>query len=805
VPFAGATKFYYKTRFSHPISKEPVFLYLGYVKGPYRIFLDGKVASSGHANYNQVSLNLDRIPQTMEQVELIVEVGASTNLNAGIVHNSDIGLTSEDGVRDIVQRGLRFITLQGALIFLTRTLLLLMAVLFFIHNSRRSELVLLAATVLLSSITPLKSALILLYDLPSYFVNNIYFLAIISSKVLMALFVLAFFRVKLSIILSLGLLITVGHIPFLWKLGTSSDPQNLLSTFSLWSRLPYAILTVLELAFALTGACFVRSHFNIPLRNKLSTVLVLSLLVSPSVEILSHIEAISGPTGSIQLRELTNLAQLILIAFVPFAEMVYSDKQKEVLELQVQALVEKILSTTARDFGSYVQWVLDEARLFFGARRGSIALRDGPKLSFAFVSGETPPEIVGTAVNEHSVAQTIADAAEAMAIPNAKHHLSLNNKVRRKGYSNLSFLSAPLAFQGETYGMIFISEPENHRGWFNHLESPQIKIFANKIASEIYKEKQAEELRAKNRELEQTIAEADRSLRVLSTTVDDHFHEEDEDTSGHNGAVVTFSEGILRAVLELGLKDKIEIGTFEKDIELNSLSFRQRLKRIAMMHDIGKREVPAAILCKKDRLIYPDETQAMQGHALASYYILQGRKFEVRFNRAIELEKVQRERFGKTEHCRINYLDTEGKRRLQRLEPNYEKLTTQYPDEYDGIVAASHQEHWNGEGYPFALQGPQIPVIGRIMCLADSMAVMKLREVYEPPKSWEWVFFELERCAGTQFDPILVRAAQHYWLSRMPTAAKLNVQLAVQKGLAGKAAQDSGIFEKHSRNSRSAA
>jgi diguanylate cyclase (GGDEF)-like protein len=79
-------------------------------------------------------------------------------------------------------------------------------------------------------------------------------------------------------------------------------------------------------------------------------------------------------------------------------------------------------------------------------------------------------------------------------------------------------------------------------------------------------------------------------------------------------------------------------------------------------------------------------------------------------------------------------------------------------------VRASH-ERWDGHGYPDGLAGAQIPLIARIVAVADAYAAMTSADrPYRAPVSPQEAEAELARCAGSQFDPQVVgalRAALH--------------------------------------------
>jgi diguanylate cyclase (GGDEF)-like protein len=73
------------------------------------------------------------------------------------------------------------------------------------------------------------------------------------------------------------------------------------------------------------------------------------------------------------------------------------------------------------------------------------------------------------------------------------------------------------------------------------------------------------------------------------------------------------------------------------------------------------------------------------------------------------------------------------------------------------LVRHSH-ERWDGAGYPDALSGADIPLGARIVAIADAFNAMTSPRPYSSPRTPEQALEELERCAGTQFDPAAVEA-----------------------------------------------
>ncbi len=81
------------------------------------------------------------------------------------------------------------------------------------------------------------------------------------------------------------------------------------------------------------------------------------------------------------------------------------------------------------------------------------------------------------------------------------------------------------------------------------------------------------------------------------------------------------------------------------------------------------------------------------------------------------------------------------------------KNFTSIPDIRDGILY--HHERYDGKGYPTGRKGEDIPLIARIICVADSYDAMNSSRVYRQKLSSEIIVQELESNRGTQFDPKL--------------------------------------------------
>ncbi len=129
------------------------------------------------------------------------------------------------------------------------------------------------------------------------------------------------------------------------------------------------------------------------------------------------------------------------------------------------------------------------------------------------------------------------------------------------------------------------------------------------------------------------------------------------------------------------------------------------LKLAAILHDIGKIGIRDNVLLKNDRLDY-DEFKIIAMHTVYGAEILN--------------------------HIR------------------------QIKDIVPGVKY--HHEKYDGSGYPDGLQGNDIPVIARIIAVADTFDAMTTDRPYRKGLSFDEAFEELKKMAGTQFDPNVVNA-----------------------------------------------
>jgi putative nucleotidyltransferase with HDIG domain len=72
-------------------------------------------------------------------------------------------------------------------------------------------------------------------------------------------------------------------------------------------------------------------------------------------------------------------------------------------------------------------------------------------------------------------------------------------------------------------------------------------------------------------------------------------------------------------------------------------------------------------------------------------------------------------------------------------------------------IVRHHHERWDGDGYPAGLKGEEIPLLARVLTVADAFEAMTSDRPYRSARSLEEGLAELARCSGSQFDPRVVQ------------------------------------------------
>jgi putative nucleotidyltransferase with HDIG domain len=192
-------------------------------------------------------------------------------------------------------------------------------------------------------------------------------------------------------------------------------------------------------------------------------------------------------------------------------------------------------------------------------------------------------------------------------------------------------------------------------------------------------------------------------LRAANAALDTANQELIETLAAVIDARDVFTYGHSTQVTSYALAIAKEMGLPEEE--------REVIRKAGLLHDIGKVGISERILAKKDT-ITQDERHILEQHPLLGEEIL-GRVKDMK-----ELAEI----------------------------------------------VGSHHERYDGRGYPYGRTGEEIPLAGRILGVADALDAMLSDRPYRPAMNLLQALVEIQRNAGTQFDPhvveVLLRVAE---------------------------------------------
>jgi putative two-component system response regulator len=222
----------------------------------------------------------------------------------------------------------------------------------------------------------------------------------------------------------------------------------------------------------------------------------------------------------------------------------------------------------------------------------------------------------------------------------------------------------------------------------------QLSLLQARKALEQQNQLLEEKVRERTREIELVQDAAIISLSILAEA-------RDQDTGEHIQRTQQFVKALAK---RLQTHPKYQHILTDKTIE--------ELYKSAPLHDIGKIAVPDHILKKPGKLT-PEERAVMQKHTIYGGDAIRNAE----------------KRSGSTSFLR-----------------------------FAREIAYSHQEKWDGSGYPEGLKGDQIPVSARLMAVADVYDALVNKRVYKPAHSHQDAIDYIVEHKGRHFDPDMVDA-----------------------------------------------
>jgi putative two-component system response regulator len=216
-------------------------------------------------------------------------------------------------------------------------------------------------------------------------------------------------------------------------------------------------------------------------------------------------------------------------------------------------------------------------------------------------------------------------------------------------------------------------------------------------------EKQSAELKIFNDDLQSVVENKTQNVVKLQNailqTVADLVENRDGDTGSHVERTQRWLELMIDGLNEIGLYQD-EIRAWDKELVLQS----------SQLHDVGKISIPDHILQKPGKLT-DEEFDEMKNHT------------------------------------------TYGAKIIEKMSENMDDDVLL---KYAKIMAETHQEKWDGSGYPHGLSGENIPLLGRLMAIADVYDALTSERAYKSAFSHAKAVEIISEGRDSHFDPNLV-------------------------------------------------
>ncbi len=252
----------------------------------------------------------------------------------------------------------------------------------------------------------------------------------------------------------------------------------------------------------------------------------------------------------------------------------------------------------------------------------------------------------------------------------------------------------PGFYKGELLGILLLGAKLD-KSDFSLEELTFFQTLANDASMTIKTAEFHDDLAKRNKELEEKIEEINRLRKKEQQT----YYQIILSLAREVHARDAYTSGHMEEVEKLGLMTAEEMG-------LDMTGHKKNILVAALhLHDVGKIGIPDNIL-KKEGKLTEEEWLVMRDHVF------------------------------------------KGARILEPLD-DFKEVAK---------IVMLHHENYDGSGYPYGLKAGEIPIEARIICVVDTFHAMVSSRCYRKGRPFDYAIKELEKCAGKQFDPQVVKA-----------------------------------------------
>lgn len=223
-----------------------------------------------------------------------------------------------------------------------------------------------------------------------------------------------------------------------------------------------------------------------------------------------------------------------------------------------------------------------------------------------------------------------------------------------------------------------------------------------------------------------------------------------------------------RYATPIDIKSDDEVGHLADTFEMLRQSMRQKIEELRLSLVREKRAHLESIVALTNAVEMRDPYTRQHLYRVQEYALLIAK--EMKLSKA-DIEKLKYS-------CILHdigkiYLDKELLQKVKISQKDYEEIKKhseiganivegiQFLDDVKEAIL-HHQERWDGKGYPTGLKGKEIPLLARIVMVADAFDAMTTERAYKPKMTLKEAMNELERNAGVQFDPEVCKAFLKY-------------------------------------------